>query len=312
MAYARSITRRRSTRPFSRRARPTRAWTRKRGRGGYNTPRRTYRRKSRRMSTRAILNKTSQKKRDVMLSFTNAQIDNPYSTTFTQGPAVIRFPVGQTDPTEFVFMWNATARPGENSTGQRGSKLDTSLRTSESIFAVGLKEKLTLETNNGTSWQWRRICFTSKSDFDQDDPDTSNYFRRTSNGMVRLMRTETGDNPWSDSLFDGARNVDWLSLLTAPLSSSHYTIKYDKLRTISSGNDSGKTITFSMWHSMRKNIVYEQEQEGEEMVDSSVSVTGRAGMGNYYIVDIFKKNGVNDDFSTLQVTPESTFYWHEK
>jgi hypothetical protein len=63
---------------------------------------------------------------------------------------------------------------------------------------------------------------------------------------------------------------------------------------------------------MNKNIVYEQEQEGESMTESAVSVKGKAGMGNYYVVDIFVKNGPNDDESTLLVTPESTYYWHEK
>jgi len=48
------------------------------------------------------------------------------------------------------------------------------------------------------------------------------------------------------------------------------------------------------------------------MTDSAVSVDGKAGMGNYYVVDIFRKHGVNDDQSTLTFTPEATFYWHEK
>ena len=91
-----------------------------------------------------------------MLSFTNTQFDDPFSTTYNQGPAVIRFPVGFTGVTEFMYLWNATARPGENSTGQRGSKIDTSLRTSVTTYARGLKERITVSTNNGTAWQWRR------------------------------------------------------------------------------------------------------------------------------------------------------------
>lgn len=247
-----------------------------------------------------------------MLSFTNTTYDNPFSPTYTQGPATIRFPVGFTGVSEFMFLWNATARPGENSTGQRGSKIDTSLRTSVTTFARGLKERITVSTNNGTSWQWRRICFLSKDDFDDPDPDNSNYFRRTSNGMVRLMRPETESQEWMDHLFDGERNVDWLSTMTAPLNRSQYTVKYDKIRTIRSGNESGVSRTYNLWHGMNKNIVYEQEQEGETMTDSAVSVKGKAGMGNYYIADIFIKNGANDDESTLLVTPESTYYWHEK
>ena len=63
---------------------------------------------------------------------------------------------------------------------------------------------------------------------------------------------------------------------------------------------------------MHHNIVYDGEQSGESMVDSATSVTGRPGMGNYYIVDIFRKYGVNDNDFILTFTPEATFYWHEK
>lgn len=247
-----------------------------------------------------------------MLSFTNTLFDNPFSPTFVQGGAVMRRPVGVSLPAEFIYVWNATGRPSDTSAGLRGSKMDTSLRTSESIFAVGLKERIQLETNNSAPWQWRRICFTSKDDFGEADPDTSDYFRRTSNGMVRLLRAQESAEYLNDQLFEGERNVDWLSAITAPLSRKNFNIKYDKTRVLRSANQSGLTHTFSMWHGMRKNIVYDGEQTGENMVDSSVSVTGNPGMGNYYVVDIFVKHGVADDQSTLTYTPESTFYWHEK
>jgi hypothetical protein len=264
------------------------------------------------MSTRTILNKTSQKKRDHMLSFSNTTQSDPFSPVYTLGPAVMSFRVGSTQPAEFVYIWNATGRPAENSDGQRGSKVDVSLRTSESIFAVGLKERITLETNNAAPWQWRRICFTSKDDFGQRDPDTSEYFRRTSNGMVRLLRAEAEATYLQDQLFEGARNQDWLSMITAPVSNRHFSIKYDKTRVVKSQNNSGLTHNYKMWHSMRSTIQYEGEQAGETLIDAAVSTTGRRGMGNYYVVDIFTKHGVNDDQSTLRFLPEATFYWHEK
>ena len=247
-----------------------------------------------------------------MLAFTNTEPTDPFSGTFTQGGATMMRPVGANLPAEFIYLWNATARPGENSTGQRGSKMDTSLRTSETIYAVGLKERIQLETNNSAPWEWRRICFTSKDDFNQPDPDTSDFFRRTSNGMVRLLRAENGNPYMHDELFEGARNVDWLSAITAPLSRKYYSIKYDRTRVLRSGNQAGNLFDFKLWHGMRHNIVYKGEQEGESMTDSSVSVEGKAGMGNYYIMDIFRKHGDNDDVSQLKFTPESTFFWHEK
>lgn len=292
---------------------PTRSRKRYGGKRKYRSTRRVpFRRRAKRMSTRAILNKTSQKKRDHMLSFSNTHFENQFDTEFNQGGAIIRRPVGVNLPSEHIYIWNATGRPSENSTGQRGSKTDISLRTSESIFAVGLKERIQLETNNAASWEWRRICFTSKDDFGQADPDTSDYFRRTSNGMVRLVRAQEQSSYLEDQLFEGQRNSDWLSAITAPLSSRHFSIRYDKTRVIKSYNNSGLAHTYRLWHPMYKNLTYEQEQDGEKMIDSAVSVTGRLGMGNYYVVDIFRKHGVNDDQSTLTFTPEASFYWHEK
>ncbi|AYP28710.1 MAG: capsid protein [Gemykibivirus turti1] len=288
--------------------------TRKRYGGKRKSRTRSTRRptRSRRVSTRSILNKTSQKKRDHMLSYSNTAYDNPFSTDYFPGGAIMRRPLGVELPSEFTFIWNATGRPAENSTGQRGSKTDISLRTSESIFAVGLKERIQLETNNAASWEWRRICFTSKDDFGQADADTSDFFRRTSNGMVRLVSAQATPTYLNDQLFEGQRNSDWLSAITAPVSRKHFSIRYDRTRVIKSYNNAGLVHTYKMWHPMRKNIVYDGEQDGEKMIDSGVSVTGRAGMGNYYVVDIFRKHGINDDQSTLTFTPEASFYWHEK
>lgn len=225
----------------------------------------------------------------------------------------MRFPVGQTNPAnEFFYVWNATARPGETFDGQRGSKLDTSLRTSESIYAKGLRERITLETNNSAPWEWRRICFTSKDDFGQTDATTSTFFRQTSNGMVRMLSALSSGIYLQDELFEGERNSDWLSVFTAPLSRKNFSIKYDKTRIIRSTNNSGTIREYKLWHPMESTLAYREEQNGETMTESAVSVTGRVGMGNYYVIDMFRKHGVNDDQSTLTFTPEATFFWHEK
>lgn len=248
-----------------------------------------------------------------MLSYTNTTFDNPFSLEYAATGAVMRFPVGQVNPGfEFFYVWNATARPAETFEGVRGSKIDTSLRTSETIFAKGLREKITLETNNAAPWEWRRICFTSKDPFGQLDADTATYYRQTSNGMVRMLSAQSVSTYLQDLLFEGSRNSDWLSIFTAPLSRKNFTIRYDRTRVIRSTNNSGTIRNFKLWHPMESNIAYQEEQVGEAMTESAVSVTGKVGMGNYYVVDMFRKHGVNDDVSTLTFTPEATFFWHEK
>nr|QTE03626.1 MAG: capsid protein [Gemykibivirus] len=305
MVYRRSSRRKSAYRPRSAKSRYGRKRT------GFT--RRRVSRRVRPMSTRVLLNKTSQKKRDNMLSYTNTTAADPFSTTYTGTGAVMRFPVGQTNPgSEFFYVWNATARPAETSEGQRGSKIDVSLRTSESIYAKGLRERITLETNNSAPWEWRRVCFTSKDDFGQTDPDTATFFRQTSSGMVRMLSALSTGIYLQSELFEGERNQDWLSVFTAPLSRKNFSIKYDKTRIIRSTNNSGTIREYKLWHPMESNLAYREEQQGETMTESAVSVTGRVGMGNYYVIDMFRKHGNNDDQSTLTFTPEATFFWHEK
>jgi len=305
MVYRRSSRRKSAYRPRSAKSRY--------GRKRTGFIRRRVSRRVRPMSTRVLLNKTSQKKRDNMLSYTNTTAADPFSTTYTGTGAVMRFPVGQTNPgSEFFYVWNATARPAETSEGQRGSKIDVSLRTSESIYAKGLRERITLETNNSAPWEWRRICFTSKDDFGQTDPDTATFFRQTSSGMVRMVSALSTGIYLQSELFEGERNQDWLSVFTAPLSRKNFSIKYDKTRIIRSTNNSGTIREYKLWHPMESNLAYREEQQGETMTESAVSVTGRVGMGNYYVIDMFRKHGNNDDQSTLTFTPEATFFWHEK
>nr|WNK16368.1 MAG: capsid protein [Genomoviridae sp.] len=305
MVYRRSSRRKSAYRPRSAKSRY--------GRKRTGITRRRVSRRVRPMSTRVLLNKTSQKKRDNMLSYTNTTAADPFSTTYTGTGAVMRFPVGQTNPgSEFFYVWNATARPAETSEGQRGSKIDVSLRTSESIYAKGLRERITLETNNSAPWEWRRVCFTSKDDFGQTDPDTATFFRQTSSGMVRMVSALSTGIYLQSELFEGERNQDWLSVFTAPLSRKNFSIKYDKTRIIRSTNNSGTIREYKLWHPMESNLAYREEQQGETMTESAVSVTGRVGMGNYYVIDMFRKHGNNDDQSTLTFTPEATFFWHEK
>lgn len=260
------------------------------------------------MSTRAILNKSSQKKRDTMLSFTDVTAANPESGVFAQASAVM----AGASASFFTFGWIPTARQAEDSTGAKGAKIDTATRTSHTIFARGVKENIILSTNSGASWEWRRICFTLKgSDYiDTVDPTTSDYFRLTSNGYVRLV-TEIPDQDIFIPMFRGARDQDWIDPLNAAVNTDLASIHFDKKRTIASGNERGIIRSFKMWHPMNKNIVYRDEEDGDTMFTSALSTSGRKGMGDYYIIDMFRCNNA-DTADTLEFLPQATFYWHEK
>lgn len=258
------------------------------------------------MSTRALLNKTSQKKRDTMLSYTNFYASGVDPSTYITTDAVMRAEAGTT-----VFGWMPSARPAESATGQKGSKIDTMVRTSTTIYAVGTKENIIISTNGPTAWEWRRITFQVKAFFDTIDPESSTYFRRTpSNGMVRLV-TPIGNPDLFLPLFRGQRNVDWISEMNAPVDTAKVDLKSDVRRVIKSGNEGGTIRHYKMWYPIKKNITYRDDEEGESMFLSPVSTQGKAGSGDYYIMDFFKAV-TNTAGATLSFLPNATFYWHEK
>ena len=81
-------------------------------------------------------------------------------------------------------------------------------------------------------------------------------------------------------LFKGAGGgIDWTTshpgLLNAKVDTTRVNLKYDKVRRITSGNDAGVIKRFKMWHPMRKNLRYDEDEEGDytESVPSLQQVT---------------------------------------
>lgn len=243
-----------------------------------------------------------------MLCYTNVTAADPDSGTFSQGSAIM----AANAASWFPFAWLASGRPAENSSGAKGTKVDEAVRTSTSIYCRGVKERITLSTNSGVSWEWRRIVFQIKGAPFQDsvDPTTSSFFRITSNGMVRLVTLIPNQDIYID-LFDGARDQDWQDIFNAKVNTRLVTPMYDRRRTIASGNSNGIIRHYNCWHGVNKNIVYEDEQDGDSMFTSGLSTRGKPGSGDLYVFDMFRANGGGSE-DLLEFLPNATFYWHEK
>lgn len=146
------------------------------------------------MTKRSILNLTSEKKRDKMLTLTNSSASSQSGgTTYQQTPAILTG--GSSTPA--VFAWCATAR-GNNVApgGPKGTKFDIASRTASDCYMVGLKEAIEIQVADGLPWQWRRICFTFKG-----GPTAAGYLPTgsatwspatiASNGYVRVLNQLT-------------------------------------------------------------------------------------------------------------------------
>lgn len=258
------------------------------------------------MTTRRILNVSSTKKKDNMLVYTNVVAPrNQANTTYTTAPAVLQGSYGE----EYCFPWVASAREIHTST------TDEVNRNVSTCYARGLKESVELMITSGRPWQWRRICFYSKA-LMVDFAASSTYYNylETSNGYARVVNEISGNNKtgFYSFLFDGVRNVDWNDPMIAKTDSNRVSVCYDKTVTLSPQTTSGSIRRYRRWHGVNKNIVYEDDENGVNMIPSAWSTPGRKGVGDFTVVDLFRPATGSQLSDTLTFAPQATWYWHEK
>ena len=306
MAYRRSVRR------APARRRPTRKNSSYKSRRSYTAKRRFTRRK-RGMSRKTLLNVTSRKKQDTMLGYSNLANDpTDGSNKFHSGAGILK------GGRMYIIPWIATARDLSPTDGTLGTVAQKASRTSTECFMRGLRERIQIQTNNGTSWQWRRICFTFKGPLlvnATTGSETQRYQIETNQGMARVMSDfalGTAADPLNGVLFKGLQSVDWSSYFTAKTDNSLVNIMYDQTRIISSGNASGVMRNYKLWHPMNKNIYYNEDEIGATTGTSVYSTSSKRGMGDYYVVDFILAGTGSNINDLMSFEPDSTLYWHER
>lgn len=269
------------------------------------------------MSKRSILNTTSQKKRDKMLTWTNITAATPFgSTTYLAAPAIL---AGNTPL--YVIPWCSTARDATtNLAGNKPNKFDQATRTASSCYMVGLKESIEVQCADGLPWQWRRLCFTFKGGLTLNtflpSSTTPGFSAATeiSQGYVRPLNALTASQYaiLFQLLFQGTVANDWTDPMTAKLDAERISIKYDKTVTIASGNEQGVIRKYNRWHGMRHNLQYDDDESGGSMATGTTSVESKIGMGDYWVIDIIKPRMSATSTNQLSFNCESTLYWHER
>jgi len=278
-------------------------------------------RRNKRFTRKKLLNITSEKKRDKMLTWTNTTNATPVgSTTYGTQPAVLK---GSSGLDVYCFPFCATARDNttgtDANTGRPGNKFDKATRTASLCYMVGLKENIEIQVADGMPWQWRRICFTYKGGETMGGalPASNGGYapaREISVGWTRILNTlgAVDQATFFGVLFEGAINVDWVDPMVAKVDSERVTLKYDRIRTIASGNEEGVIRKYGKWHPMRKNLLYYDDEQGGTVNPSFFSTLGNTGMGDYWIVDLFKPRTGAQTTNNLSFRCESTLYWHER
>lgn len=270
------------------------------------------------MSKRNILNTTSTKKRNGMLSWSNTT-----PTGASQAVAINTAFVNATQTGWFVFQ--PTAMNLSPKAGGANIAINVAERTASSCYMRGFAEHLRVQTSSGLPWFHRRICFTLRGNqpfntFLTGDTPTQSVmqYTDTSNGMERLwMNLSVNNAPLTIAdqqrvLFKGTYNQDWNDIILAPVDTSRVDLKFDKTFVYRSGNAQGVLRERKLWHPMNKTLVYDDDEAGEGMTDSYFSTNSKRGMGDYYIVDIFNGGVGGTASDVLNVFSNSTLYWHER
>lgn len=255
----------------------------------------------RRTSTRRLLNITSTKKRD-----------NQMPTVFTYNggsPSAGGLAIPGNIPATLLFS------PTTRDRDPLGNSTSESLRTNDRCYYRGFKERVMINTTTAASWRWRRIVFACKGITSRIPGLRGNY--ETNAGWPRALVNLSGDpagtlrNGLEELLFEGQAGIDWLTTYTAKVDTKRVTLMYDKTRVINSGNQLGKFATYNMWHPINKNVVYDNDEQGEGKTNSAISTTSREGLGDVFVVDLFSC-ATGNAADALGFEPECTTYWHEK
>lgn len=233
-------------------------------------------------------------------------------------------PISATEP--YALLWQPTHRNRYTPINNNPTN-SSAARNSTTCFFVGIKESIDLSTTNGQAWLWRRIVFTYKGllipatnyrDYatrEVELSDESKLLQRPNTSLPAPLTSDLYEKIFRGrgSNTNGLIPKDWINNITAPIDTTQITPLYDKTMSIRSGNNLGCNFTVKRWHPIRKNIVYDDEEDGTEVIGSPNSTQGKPGCGDVYILDLISGNGVDDvTTGSFYFNPVSTVYWHER
>lgn len=298
---------RRSTRRYGR---PTRRYRRTTGR----TTRVVRRRPRPRMTRRSILNTVSQKKSDTMAPASNVTV----AGVITIAPILIN---SSAAPIGILFSPTQRIQSSPGLTNNQSFN-PSAIRSSQRIYAKGFTEIIRLIWDNGTSWTWRRIVFSCKSDPALIFPSgaistTSSVAQITGGGIpqtarVVLAQGTTDFQTTSNVVFKGRVNEDTNDACTAPLDRERIRVHYDRTSVLNCPSGSPTSRRVKMYIPLNKSIYYNDDERGVGEGQTSYTASGSSPLGDVYIWDIFESATNPGTAAVLNFNPECRFYWHER
>lgn len=268
-----------------------------------------------RSGRKKILNITSRKKQDNMISL----VQEPFGT-----PSVTPAPVVMTGDESYQFLWIASARDNVIA-GTEPGVFQASQRTATTCFMRGLAERWDITTGSPAPWLHRRIVFsfTGPEIYTVTTPTNGvgALFAELSTGYTRDFpnlfgvvdpRTVQVQSQANDIIFKGTQGRDWTDLFQAKVDTNRVTLISDKVTRYTSGNDRGVFRTQKFWTPINKNLIYDDDENGNSTVNSPFSVSHGPTCGDIYVMDLFSAGLGSTSSDEMRINVQATLYWHER
>lgn len=279
MAYARRYRPKMARRRFRR-------TTRKYRKRGIRTKR--VFRKSRRTFRKRVLAISSKKKFDTMRSGSaNGVID----VTFN-------------DVQQAIMAWSPTTIPYNE------IEHSPAHRNSQQIFFTGVKE--TMDPYAIYPFHWRRVVFWTHERFPQFETVVAAGGTRFRYGVTYGV-TDTPVQAIQELMFQGTIGIDWdpTRPMDARLDRHRIKIVSDRRVNFNPQSDNGRYSVFKRWHGIRRRIMYDQEEAGDDQISDIWSTVAPTSSGNLFIVDFFGFPPGLAQGAQARLGLQSTVYWRE-
>lgn len=232
------------------------------------------------------------KKRDTMLAANSAGDTSDVSAIAVTGDNLV------------MNLWAPATRDYEE---VENSPAD---RNQSTVFFVGVKESLYMYAN--TPFIWRRVVFWSYNRYV--------FAESVANSDGTRFRRSEQFGPFThpelvEELFEGTLDVDYQNrtLFDAKIDRNKVKVVSDRRRIINPGMERGALRDVKQWTSVRRRVIYDDDEVGRDVASSVWSAQTPGSMGNLYILDLFSVgigSAAGEEAGSFRYN-STTVYWRE-
>lgn len=183
-------------------------------------------------------------------------------------------------------------------------------RNSQEIFFVGVKERL--DPYAVFPFVWRRVVFWTHQRFEQfrtiEGLGGTRFRLGVTYGVSDLSAFDI-----QELMFKGSAGVDWDTTrpIDARLDTQRIRVVSDRKVNFNPNSEQGRYSLFKRWHPIRRKIIYDQQENGDDMTPNYWSTVSPTSSGNLYIVDFFGFPPGLGQGAAARLSIQSTVYWRE-